>query len=77
MNLFKLFNKYIVLLLLCSCAIAATQSGEHLKVYVVTTYKLDQRIIERIFLKKENAVRYINTYSYSHQYELEEIKLTE
>jgi len=48
-----------------------------LKVYFIITYRSNEKVIEKVYLKKENAQKYINTFKDNHNYELEEATLTE
>jgi len=48
-----------------------------LKVYYIITYRSNEKVIEKVYLKKENAQKYINTFKDNHNYELEEVTLTE
>ena len=76
MNLFKSIMKWTGICLFACFAYAATLP-EPVKVYVIYTYKFNERIIERIFLKKENAQKYCDTYKESHNYTFEELSITE
>ncbi len=76
MNLFKSFMKWMGICLFACFAYAATLP-EPIKVYVIYTYKFDEKIIERIFIKKENAQKYCDTYKQSHNYTFEELSITE
>lgn len=62
---------------LFACFAYAATLPEPIKVYVIYTYKFDEKIIERIFIKKENAQKYCDTYKQSHNYTFEELSITE
>jgi hypothetical protein len=62
MNLFKSVIKWIGVGSFACFAYAAT---------------LQEPIIERIFLKKEHAQKYCDTYKESHNYTFEEVTITE
>jgi hypothetical protein len=68
--------KYLILILIAAISIAAV-SDLKLKIYYVITYRSNERVIEKVYLKKENAQKYINTFKENHNYELEEAVLTE
>ena len=48
-----------------------------MKVYVIYSYKYNEKIIEKIFVKKENAQKYCEAYKDSHNYTFEELSLLE
>ena len=50
---------------------------EPLKVYLVISSRNGDYTIEKIFLKKENAEKYCTMFKESHNYGIEERKLTE
>jgi len=68
--------KYLILILIAVASIAAVNDLK-LKIYYVITYRSNERVIEKVYLKKENAQKYINTFKENHNYELEEAVLTE
>jgi hypothetical protein len=68
--------KYLILILIAAVSIAAVNDLK-LKIYYVITYRSNERVIEKVYLKKENAQKYINTFKENHNYELEEATLTE
>jgi hypothetical protein len=68
--------KYLILILIAAISIAAVNDLK-LKIYYVITYRSNERVIEKVYLKKENAQKYINTFKENHNYELEEAVLTE
>ena len=68
--------KYLILILIAAISIAAVNDLK-LKIYYVITYRSNERVIEKVYLKKENAQKYINTFKENHDYELEEAVLTE
>ena len=80
MNRFKYIIKWVSVgvyaCFLATIAYAATMP-DPIKVYVIYTYKFNERIIEKIFLKKENAQKYCDTYKESHNYTFEELSITE
>lgn len=80
MNLFKSIMKWISVSVyacfLATIAYAATLP-EPIKLYVVYSYKFDERTIQKIFLKKENAKKYCDTYKESHNYTFEEVTVNE
>jgi len=68
--------KYLILILIAAASIAAVNDLK-LKIYYVITYRSNERVIEKVYLKKENAQKYINTFKENHNYELDEAVLTE
>lgn len=68
--------KYLILILIAAASIAAVNNLK-LKIYYVITYRSNERVIEKVYLKKENAQKYINIFKENHNYELEETTLTE
>ena len=68
--------KYLILILIAAASIAAVNDLK-LNIYYVITYRSNERVIEKVYLKKENAQKYINTFKDNHNYELEETTLTE
>ena len=68
--------KYLILILIAAISIAAVNDLK-LKIYYVITYRSNEKVIEKVYLKKENAQKYINTFKDNHNYELEEATLTE
>lgn len=80
MNLFKSVIKWtgvgVYACFLATIAYAATMP-EPIKLYVIYTYKFNERVIEKIFIKKENAQKYCDTYKESHNYTFEEITVSE
>ena len=50
---------------------------EPIKVYFVVSSRSGDRTIERVYLLKENAEKYCNMYKDSHNYSIEEHKLSE
>ena len=76
MNLFKSVIKWTGIGLFACFAYAATLP-EPIKLYVVYTYKFNERVIEKIFIKKDNAQKYCDTYKDNHDYTFEEITVKE
>ena len=76
MNLFKSVIKWTGIGLFACFAYAATLT-EPIKLYVVYTYKFNERVIEKIFIKKDNAQKYCDTYKDNHDYTFEEITVKE
>ena len=76
MNLFKSVIKWTCIGLFACFAYAATLP-EPIKLYVVYTYKFNERVIEKIFIKKDNAQKYCDTYKDNHDYTFEEITVKE
>ena len=80
MNLFKSIIKWCGVIVyagfLATVAYAATMP-EPIKLYVIYTYKFNERVIEKIYIKKENAQKYCDMYKESHNYSVEERELTE
>jgi len=50
---------------------------EPIKVYFVVSSRSGDRTIERVYILKENAEKYCNMYKDSHNYSIEEHKLSE
>jgi len=61
---------------LVTIAYAATLP-EPVKLYLIISTRTGDYTIEKIFLIKENAVKYKEQYKESHNYEIEERKLSE
>ena len=76
MNLFKSSIKWIGIALFAFFAYATT-SPEPIKLYVIYTYKFNERVIEKIYIKKENAKKYCDDFKESHNYTFEEITISE
>ena len=76
MNLFKSVIKWTGIGLFACFAYAATLP-EPIKLYVIYTYKFNERVIEKIFIKKDNAQKYCETYKDNHDYTFEEITVKE
>jgi len=76
MNLFKSVIKWTGIGLFACFAYAATLP-EPVKLYVIYTYKFNERVIEKIFIKKENAQKYCDMFKDSHDYTFEEVTVKE
>jgi len=80
MNRFKRVIKWTGVLVyagfLATVAYAATMT-EPIKVYVIYTYKFNERVIEKIYIKKENAQKYCDAFKDSHNYTFEELTISE
>lgn len=80
MNRFKSIMKWIgvgvYICFLATIAYAATMP-EPIKVYLIISSRSGDYTIEKIFIKKENAVKYKEQYKNSHNYEIEERELSE
>lgn len=76
MNLFKSVIKWTGIGLFACFAYAATLP-EPIKLYVIYTYKFNERVIEKIFIKKENAQKYCDMFKDSHDYTFEEVTVKE
>jgi len=48
-----------------------------IKVYCIMSYRNGDRTIEKIYMKRDNARKYVDMYKDSHNYEIEEFELTE
>jgi len=72
-------KKLFLILLLIGNIIAASPAANlvYMKVYVIYSYKYNEKIIEKIFVKKENAQKYCEAYKDSHNYTYEELSLLE
>ena len=55
----------------------ASTITEPIKLYFVVSSRSGDRTIERVYLIKENAEKYCNMYKDSHNYSIEEHKLSE
>lgn len=55
----------------------ASTVTEPVKVYFVISGRTGDRTIERVYLLKDNAEKYCNMYKDSHNYTIEEHKLSE
>ena len=76
MNLFKSVIKWTAIGLFACFAYAATLP-EPIKLYVIYTYKFNERVIEKIYIKKENAQKYCDMFKDSHDYTFEEVTVKE
>jgi len=80
MNRFKRVIKWTGVLVyagfLATVAYAATMP-EPIKLYVIYTYKFNERVIEKIYIKKENAQKYCDAFKDSHNYTFEELTISE
>ena len=76
MNLFKSVIKWTGIGLFACFAYAATMP-EPIKLYVIYSYKFNERVIEKIYIKKENAQKYCDMFKDSHNYTFEEITVSE
>jgi len=68
--------KFLSVIIIAVMSIASIDNLK-LKVYYIITYRSNEKVIEKVYLKKENAQKYINTFKDNHNYELEEAILTE
>lgn len=68
--------KFLSVIVIAVMSIASIDNLK-LKVYYIITYRSNEKVIEKVYLKKENAQKYINTFKDNHNYELEEAILTE
>lgn len=68
--------KFFLLIFLITVAYASTVT-EPVKVYFVISGRTGDRTIERVYLLKDNAEKYCNMYKDSHNYTIEEHKLSE
>ena len=76
MNHFKSVIKWTGIGLFACFAYAATMP-EPIKLYVIYTYKFNERVIEKIYIKKENAQKYCEQFKDSHDYTFEEVTVKE
>jgi steroid 5-alpha reductase family enzyme len=76
MNLFKTIIKWCGIILFTAFAYAATLP-EPIKVYLIVSSRSGEYTIEKIYLRKENAEKYCEMFKDSHNYVIEERKLTE
>ena len=76
MNLFKSVIKWTGIGLFACFAYAATLP-EPIKLYVIYTYKFNELVIEKIYIKKENAQKYCEQFKDSHDYTFEEVTVKE
>lgn len=72
-------KKLFLFFLLIGNIIAASSTANlvYMKIYVIYSYKYNDKIIEKIFVKKENAQKYCEAYKDSHNYTFEELSLLE
>lgn len=71
------FNKIMLGSLAAILLTAMTVEPPKIKVYLITSYRSNDLIIEKIYLKKENAEKYRDMFKDSHNYSVEEKELTE
>ncbi len=72
-------KKLLLTFLIISGVMAANSAANlvYMKVYVIYSCKYNEKIIEKIFVKKENAQKYCEAYKDSHNYTFEELSLLE
>lgn len=71
------FNKIMLGSLAAILLTAMTVEPPKIKLYLITSYRGNDLIIEKIYLKKENAEKYRDMFKDSHNYSVEERELTE
>jgi hypothetical protein len=71
------FNKIMLGSLATILLTAMTVEPPKIKLYLITSYRGNDLIIEKIYLKKENAEKYRDMFKDSHNYTVEERELTE
>jgi hypothetical protein len=71
------FNKIMLGGLASILLTAMTVEPPKIKLYLITSYRGNDLIIEKIYLKKENAEKYRDMFKDSHNYSVEERELTE
>ena len=71
------FNKIMLGGLASILLTAMTVEPPKIKLYLITSYRGSDLIIEKIYLKKENAEKYRDMFKDSHNYSVEERELTE
>ena len=76
MNLFKSLSKWTGIGLFACFSYSATLP-EPIKLYVIYSYKFNERVIEKIYIKKENAQKYCEQFKDSHDYTFEEVTVKE
>ncbi len=72
-----LLSTAVILTVLYTATVSANTLLEPIKVYFVVSSRSGDRTIERVYLLKENAEKYCNMYKDSHNYIIEEHKLSE
>lgn len=70
-------NFKLLIFLLCVTFCYAAANLEQIKVYLIVSSRGGEYTIEKIYLKKENAQKYCETFKDSHNYTIEERNLTE
>ena len=71
------FNKIMLGSLATILLTAMTVEPPKIKLYLITSFRGNDLIIEKIYLKKENAEKYRDMFKDSHNYTVEERELTE
>ena len=71
------FNKIMLGSLTVILLTAMSIEPPKLKVYLIMSYRGNDLAIEKVYLKKENAQKYCDMYKDSHNYIIEEHKLSE
>jgi hypothetical protein len=69
-------KSFLLYILLITVAYATTIT-EPIKVYFVVSSRSGDRTIEKVYLLKDNAQKYCDMYKDSHNYIIEEHKLSE
>lgn len=77
MNLFKTIIKWCGIILFTAAFAYAATLPEPIKVYLIVSSRSGEYTIEKIYLRKENAEKYCEMFKDSHNYVIEERKLTE
>lgn len=75
MLLKKMKTKIMFLLFALSCF--ANVVTQPLKIYIVYTYKYNDKVVEKFYLNKSNAEKYCEKFKDNHDYKVEEVTITE
>lgn len=75
MLLKKMKTKIVFLLFALSCF--ANVVTQPLKIYIVYTFKYNDKVVEKFYLNKSNAEKYCETFKDNHDYKVEEVTISE
>jgi len=67
--------KYIAYFLFVVMCVGVTVDNFKLKVYLVTSVYDYQRVVHKIYLRKDKAQKYIDQFKEHHNYSLEEMEV--
>lgn len=66
-----------IMFLLFALGCFANVATQPLKIYIVYTFKYNDKVVEKFYLKKSNAEKYCEMFKENHDYKVEEVTITE